>query len=63
MARRLRDEPSMAGTVLVAVTGHGRVEDVKRSREAGFDHHLTKSGDFEALRRLLTSLEPAPKRE
>ena len=25
--------------------------------------HLTKSGGFEALRRLLTSLEPAPKRE
>ena len=29
-------------TVLVAVTGYGQEEDRRRSREAGFDYHLTK---------------------
>jgi len=27
---------------LVAVTGYGRIEDMQRSRERGFDHHLVK---------------------
>jgi DNA-binding response OmpR family regulator len=28
--------------VLIALTGWGQEEDVKETREAGFDHHLTK---------------------
>jgi CheY-like chemotaxis protein len=28
--------------VLIALTGWGQEEDLRRSREAGFDHHLTK---------------------
>jgi CheY-like chemotaxis protein len=39
--------------VLVAVTGYGLSEDRRRSREAGFDHHLAKPVDPEALRELL----------
>jgi CheY-like chemotaxis protein len=39
--------------VLVAVTGYGQAEDRLRSREAGFDHHLVKPVDIDALRRLL----------
>jgi CheY-like chemotaxis protein len=33
----------------IALSGYGREEDVKRSREAGFDLHLTKPVDAEAL--------------
>jgi PAS domain S-box-containing protein len=40
-------------TVLVALTGWGGKEDQKRSREAGFDHHITKPVDHSALKRLL----------
>ena len=38
--------------VLVAVTGWGQVEDRARAREAGFDEHLTKPVDPEAVRAL-----------
>lgn len=39
--------------VLVALTGWGQDEDKLRSREAGFDHHLTKPPDPEALEALI----------
>jgi CheY-like chemotaxis protein len=39
--------------VLVALTGWGQDEDKRRSREAGFDHHLTKPPDPEVLERLI----------
>ena len=38
---------------LVALTGWGQDEDRARSREAGFDHHLTKPPDREVLERLI----------
>jgi two-component system CheB/CheR fusion protein len=42
VARALRAQPEFQRTVLAAVTGYGQQEDLQRSREAGFDHHLTK---------------------
>lgn len=42
--------------VLVAVTGWGQEEDQRRTRQAGFDHHLTKPVALESLRGLLSSL-------
>jgi PAS domain S-box-containing protein len=39
--------------VLVALTGWGQDEDKRRSREAGFDHHLTKPPEPEVLERLI----------
>src|SRR5262249_55406724 len=42
VARQLRANPENEGLVLAAVTGYGQDEDVRRSREAGFDYHLTK---------------------
>ena len=39
--------------MLLAVTGYGQEEDRRRSREAGFDHHLVKPMDLDSLRRLL----------
>ena len=38
---------------LVALTGWGQDEDKERSRAAGFDHHLTKPPEREALERLI----------
>ena len=35
------------------MTGYGQEEDRTRSDEAGFDHHLVKPVDVEALRSLL----------
>jgi signal transduction histidine kinase len=45
VARALRGEAG-AGIVLVAVTGWGQPEERRRTREAGFDHHLVKPVDL-----------------
>jgi PAS domain S-box-containing protein len=41
-ARWVRQQPWGKDTVLIAVTGWGQEDDRRRSREAGFDVHLTK---------------------
>jgi CheY-like chemotaxis protein len=51
-ARRLRQEG--LGSLLVAVTGFGGIEDRRRATEAGFDRHLTKPVSPEALQRVLS---------
>ncbi len=53
LARRLRAQPETAGAVLVAVTGYGQQQDRDQTREAGFQHHLVKPLDVDALVRLL----------
>jgi two-component system CheB/CheR fusion protein len=40
VARALRAHPEYRTIMLVAVTGYGQDEDRRRSREAGFNHHL-----------------------
>ncbi len=56
IAERLRELPESADSVLVAITGYGQDEDRRRSRAAGFDHHLVKPVAPETLQRLLESL-------
>ncbi|MBA2605005.1 MAG: response regulator [Acidobacteria bacterium] len=53
-ARRIRDLLGSA-VVLVALTGWGQDEDRQRSREAGFNHHLTKPPDPDALDELIAA--------
>jgi signal transduction histidine kinase/ActR/RegA family two-component response regulator len=49
LARRLRAEPWGAGMQLIAITGWGQEDDRRKSREAGFNEHLTKPVDPELL--------------
>ena len=56
VARRIRELPDHRDVTLIALTGWGQETDRRRSREAGFDHHLLKPVDFRALEELLTSL-------
>jgi CheY-like chemotaxis protein len=53
VARRMRQAPGFDATPIIALTGFGSAEDHRRSREAGFDQHLTKPVDPEALLDLL----------
>jgi CheY-like chemotaxis protein len=59
-ARRIRDLPASAHTRLVALTGWGQEEDRRRAAEAGFDSHLVKPVDPEALDRLLRDVPATP---
>jgi signal transduction histidine kinase/ActR/RegA family two-component response regulator len=53
LARRLRADPRHAGLVLAALTGWSGPEDRRAGLEAGFDHHITKPADVQALTALL----------
>jgi CheY-like chemotaxis protein len=53
IAQRLKAEPALEGTMLVAVTGYGMEEDRRRAARSGFEHHFTKPIDLRTLQRLL----------
>jgi two-component system CheB/CheR fusion protein len=53
VARRIRREPWGANVLLVALTGWGLEEHKRRSKEAGFDRHLTKPADRATLKAAL----------
>jgi CheY-like chemotaxis protein len=56
VAQRVRALPGARSVVLVALTGYGRSEDKERTRAAGFDHHLTKPVEIDALQGLVATL-------
>ena len=49
LARRLRQDERSKNALLIAITGYGQEEDRRRSKSAGFDHHLVKPVDSNAL--------------
>jgi PAS domain S-box-containing protein len=49
VAQTLRGESSFAQVRFIAFSGYGQPEDRRRTREAGFDHHLVKPVKFQAL--------------
>ena len=55
VAERLRGRAWGVRPLIVAMTGLGQEDDLRRSRESGFDHHLVKPVDLEALRELLAN--------
>jgi CheY-like chemotaxis protein len=55
LARRIREHPELQHTMLIAQTGWGREEDRENSREAGFDHHLSKPIDHKLLEKILAA--------
>lgn len=50
VARRLRSEPVMKNTFLIALTGYAGQRDVQTALEAGFHMHLSKPADLAAIR-------------
>ena len=51
VARALRAIPGMQSVLLVAATGYGSENDRRRAMEAGFDMHVPKPVDYDALQR------------
>ena len=56
VAKRLRQDPSLSGVVLVAMTGYGKETDKLRSHDAGFNHHLVKPADFVKVKEILATV-------
>ena len=53
VARRLRELPETKKTLLIALSGYGQAEDLRKSEESGFDHHLVKPADTAHLQGLI----------
>jgi PAS domain S-box-containing protein len=54
LARALRSTPGMEKMLLIALTGWGAEADQKQAHLAGFDQHLTKPANLDAVDRLLS---------
>lgn len=54
LATQFRKDRRFATMRLIAVTGWGAEEDRRRTRDAGFDHHLTKPASVENIEAILS---------
>ena len=50
LATRIRKQPNLANTYLVAMSGYGQLSDRKQSRDSGFNEHMVKPVDIAKLR-------------
>jgi PAS domain S-box-containing protein len=55
VAKQLRREEFCKDSLIIATSGYGQEEDRRRSQEAGFNHHLVKPVDFDALMAFFTT--------
>ncbi|MEX2142651.1 MAG: hybrid sensor histidine kinase/response regulator [Pirellulales bacterium] len=59
-ARRLRAEPEMEQSLIVAMTGYPQDDVHERALQSGFDHQLIKPVSFETVQKLLAERQRAP---
>lgn len=57
VCRGLRELPGLKGAVIVIMSGQDDPVDIERARFAGCDHYIVKPVPFDALTRLLASIE------
>jgi DNA-binding response OmpR family regulator len=62
-ATRMRSRAWGKRMAVIALSGWGEQADKRRSKEAGFDHHLVKPLDLDALIGLLATVIPNPSDE
>ena len=55
--RRMKEQAREEKMILIAVTGWGQDDDRRKSAAAGFDHHMVKPVDSQALMKLLAGLD------
>ena len=56
LAAALRGDPRTRSIALIALTGYGRGPDRQRALDAGFDEHLVKPVELDALLTTLNRL-------
>lgn len=59
LAHQLRQDRCGDKALFIAISGYGQDEDRRRSKAAGFDHHLVKPIDQNALLSLLSTSKSA----
>lgn len=58
VCRKIREQSGGKSIVIIAVTGWGQEDDRRKSNEAGFDRHLVKPVNPQALMKILGELSP-----
>lgn len=58
VARTIRQDPDLAATYLIALSGYGQQEDRQKTREAGFNDHLVKPVELESLQKAMSLVQP-----
>lgn len=58
--RRIREQPWSRPISIFALTGWGEDDDIRKAFEAGFDHHLVKPVQLDAILALLDERETEP---
>lgn len=53
VAKQLRTTPQLKDACLIAMTGYGQDEDLRRAEDAGFHHHLLKPVRLESIQAAL----------
>lgn len=61
LARLVRAEPALAGTLLVSLSGWAGRDDRARAADAGIDHHLVKPAGAARIAELLATATPRPR--
>jgi signal transduction histidine kinase len=59
VCRRVRSSTTASQPVMVALTGWGREQDLRATKDAGFDYHLVKPVAPDALRSLISKVNGA----
>ena len=56
LVAELRNRARTAGLPAIALTGHGRTQDVKQAFAAGFQAHVDKPVDFEHMKMVIATV-------
>jgi PAS domain S-box-containing protein len=58
VAAQMRREPCCMSALIIAISGYGQEEDRRKSQQAGFDHHLVKPVNLDALLKVIGAASP-----
>ncbi len=57
VAKEIRRNEQLKSVFLIALSGYGRPEDKEKAKSAGFNAHLVKPTDFDALLHLINCFD------
>ncbi len=57
VAKRIRSDPALAGVYMIGLTGYAGSKDIELAVNAGFNKHMSKPVDMNALNQVLAEVE------